>query len=86
MGLSGGRRRHGEAGRRLTKGLRVFRKILTVVIAALGLAVAAAGPASASDSASTSDSCGAVYFYSDGDTFKFLDTCSDGHGVLARSR
>ncbi|MFJ4583363.1 hypothetical protein [Streptomyces echinatus] len=60
----------------------MFRKILTVVIAALGLAVAAAGPASASDSASTSDSCGAVYFYSDGDTFKFLDTCSDGHGVL----
>ncbi|MGN9761397.1 hypothetical protein [Streptomyces sp. SD31] len=30
---------------------------------------------------SSSDSCGAVYFIDNGDTFKFLDTCTDGKGV-----
>ena len=29
----------------------------------------------------SSNSCGAAYFYDDGDTFKILDVCSDGKGV-----
>jgi len=60
----------------------VFKRILTVVVAAVGLAVAATAPAAAIDSGSSKNACGVVYFYPDGDTFKFLDTCSDGHGVL----
>ncbi|MGH1552970.1 hypothetical protein ACRAWF_16010 [Streptomyces sp. L7] len=54
----------------------MFKKILTVVVAAVGLAVAATAPAAAIDSGSSKNACGVVYFYPDGDTFKFLDTCS----------
>ncbi|MFE9019366.1 hypothetical protein ACFYNL_12470 [Streptomyces sp. NPDC007808] len=54
--------------------------IAAIAASALTLATATASHA-ASYTASSSNSCGAVYFYGYGDTFKFLDVCSDGKGV-----
>ncbi|MGW1955629.1 hypothetical protein ACWCPI_23260 [Streptomyces sp. NPDC001920] len=54
-------------------------------IAAIAASALTLGTATASHAApytnSSSDNCGAVYFYDYGDTFKFLDVCSDGKGV-----
>ncbi len=59
-----------------------FRRIAIPVITAATIAVATATSAYAADEvASSSDSCGVVGFYHYGDTFKFLDTCTDGRGV-----
>ncbi|MFF7309994.1 hypothetical protein [Streptomyces sp. NPDC008137] len=54
--------------------------IAALAASALTLGTATASHA-ATHTASSSNSCGAVYFYGNGDTFKFLDVCSDGKGV-----
>lgn len=54
--------------------------IAALAASALTLGTATSSYATTYTNAS-SNSCGAVYFIDNGDTFKFLDVCSDGKGV-----
>jgi hypothetical protein len=58
-----------------------IRHLAISAAAAAALVVGTAGSSYAIDTASSSNSCGAAYFYPDGDTFKIIDVCSDGKGV-----
>ncbi|MFC8344933.1 hypothetical protein [Streptomyces sp. NPDC057280] len=60
-----------------------LRHLAVPALAAGALVVGTAGSSFAADiyTASSSNSCGAAYFYDDGDTFKILDVCTDGKGV-----
>ncbi|WP_328871116.1 hypothetical protein OHT76_13870 [Streptomyces sp. NBC_00287] len=59
-----------------------LKSLAVTAVAATALTVMTATSAQATTySNASSDSCGAVYFIDNGDTFKMLDVCTDGKGV-----
>ncbi|GAA5023787.1 hypothetical protein [Kitasatospora paranensis] len=64
--------------------MSTFKRIAVTAAAAAALTLGIANPASAleiNDFVGSADTCGYVGFTTNGDTFRFLDACSDGRGV-----